>query len=465
MNRRMATLVLTDEVRHQLADLAADPVERAAVLLIGTAAKGSTLRVLARELWEPPAETYASRSHDGLELTSTGWAPALQRAETLGAAAMFVHNHPGGTPLPSPHDRVVDDKLGEPFRIRSGREVYGSIVVSPTEGPAGFSLTGHVTVGDVHASISRIVVAGGRLVLDGAFDHNTEDDVPALYSRQVQAFGGDVQRVLGQLRIGVAGAGGTGSAVLEQLVRLGVRHIYLADPDALSESNVTRVYGSCPADVGRLKVEIQVDHLSRLADDLDIRVSPGKTTDRAVVEELTSCDLVFGCTDDEGGRVMLSRLAAHYLVPLIDCGVLLSSTNGLLEGIDTRVTSQFPGAACLLCRNRVDLERASAEMLDEDELAARQKEGYAPELAGIEPAVISFTSLTAALAVAELLERLIGYGVTPAPTELIARIHDRELSINTRAPRDGHYCHPSAGVLGTGDQEPFLAWTWKDTPS
>ncbi len=78
-------------------------------------------------------------------------------------------------------------------------------------------------------------------------------------------------------------------------------------------------------------------------------------------------------------------------------------------------------------------------------------------------AVVSFTSLTAALAIAELLERLVGYGVNPAPTELLARLHDRELSANTREPVEGHYCHPSSGQLGVGDQEPFLAWRWKDS--
>ena len=38
--------------------------------------------------------------------------------------------------------------------------------------------------------------------------------------------------------------GGTGSAVIEQLVRLGVRRLHLFDPDILTASNLTRVYGS-----------------------------------------------------------------------------------------------------------------------------------------------------------------------------------------------------------------------------
>lgn len=43
----------------------------------------------------------------------------------------------------------------------------------------------------------------------------------------------------------------SGQAVAEQLVRLGVRRLLLIDPDTLTASNVTRVYGSTPGHVGR----------------------------------------------------------------------------------------------------------------------------------------------------------------------------------------------------------------------
>ena len=33
-------------------------------------------------------------------------------------------------------------------------------------------------------------------------------------------------------------------------------------------------------------------------------------------------DLVFGCTDDNAGRLIMSRLSTFMMVPLIDIGVL-----------------------------------------------------------------------------------------------------------------------------------------------
>ena len=150
------------------------------------------------------------------------------------------------------------------------------------------------------------------------------------------------------------------------------------------------------------------------------------------------------------------------MTPVIDCGVLLTSgPGGELLGIDARVTVLAPGAACLVCRNRIDLRRAAAEMLAPEEHRRLAAEGYAPGLSDPEPAVIAFTTQVASAAVAELLERLIHYGPEPAPTEILLRSHDREVSTNDQHPSDGHYCHVGARKLGLGLTEPFLEQTWQ----
>jgi len=198
-----------------------------------------------------------------------------------------------------------------------------------------------------------------------------------------------------------------------------------------------------------------------VAPDATIMSTRGTVTDESVARTLTACDIVFGCTDDNAGRLVLSRVASYYLAPVIDCGVLLSSTAGLLEGIDGRVTVLSPGQACLVCRGRIDMARAQAEQLDDDERAARQAEGYAPELGAVEPAVVAYTSVVAGFAVAELLERLVGYGPEDEPGEVLLRLHEREISTNTRAPNPRHYCAPGTGLLGAGDASPFLGQTWR----
>ena len=95
-----------------------------------------------------------------------------------------------------------------------------------------------------------------------------------------------------------------------------------------------------------------------------------------------------------------------------------------------------------------------------EERARLADEGYAPALGEVEPAVVAFTTVTAAVAVSELLERLIGYGDSPRPSEVLLRMHDREISTNAVSPGQGHFCDPAQGKLGAGDAEPFLERIW-----
>ncbi|MDE0231548.1 MAG: ThiF family adenylyltransferase, partial [bacterium] len=262
--------------------------------------------------------------------------------------------------------------------------------------------------------------------------------------------------------VAIVGCGGTGSAVAEQLTRLGVRRFHLFDPKTLTESNVTRVYGSFPADIGKPKVNVVASHLSRIAPDAMVATERKKITLEATARRLGDVDIIFGCTDDNAGRLVLSRVASFFLTPVIDCGVLLSSgSGGVLNGINGRVTVLAPGLACLVCRERIDFQQAHVEMLSQDEHQRLVDEGYAPALPGVEPAVVAFTTQVAAAAVGELLERLIRYGPDPVPSEVLVRVHEREVSTNHQSPRDGHYCDPRTGKLGLGVTTPFLEQIWQ----
>ena len=455
------TLVLPSWIADEIAQVARERNEAGAVLLAGLACTDSGLRLLGRELVWVPDDAYDRRTPRSLSIRSSGYVGALGRAAERGDVPIWLHTHPGNfaDPTRSEYDEVVDDELRETFRIRSGAELYASIVASPDDRAFRFTATVW-TDHQAPTPIERLLVVGDRISLHSAHDAEEGAQLPEHFDRQVRAFGGDVQRVLARLRIAIVGCGGTGSAVAEQLARLGVGHLLLIDHDVLSASNVTRVYGSSPDDVGRPKVDVLAEHLRRIAATTNVTTIRGTINDEIAARALTACDIVYGCTDDNAGRLVLSRLASYYLVPVIDVGVLLSSTDGELRGIDGRVTVLSPGSACLVCRNRIDLARAAAEQLSEDERAVRVAEGYAPELVGVEPAVVAYTSAVASFAVAALLERLIGYGPEPAPSEFLLRCHDREISTNRVMPRERHYCHPDSGLLGSGDRDPFLGQTW-----
>lgn len=454
------TLVLPDPIVAELAAKAALPVETAGVLLAAkhSTREGST-RLLARSLHWIPDAAYERRETQEMVIASEGYIKALSIAEQDGAVPLWVHTHPGGSPVRSAKDEKVDQRIADVFRLRSGSSCYGTVIASPA--PDGLALTGTIQEAEcAAAAIERFWMVGDRWRLQPAFGLPVPSD-GRTFDRNIRAFGEPIQRMIAMLRIGVVGCGGTGSAVAEQLVRLGARHLLLVDADTLSASNVTRVYGSTPEDVGRPKTDVLAAHLRRIADDLNCETVEGRCTSQRVAKSLASADLIFGCTDDNAGRLVLSRLCYWFLTPVIDMGVLLTSgIDGTLEGIHGRITVLTPGTACLLCRGRVDLARAAAETQAPEEHQRLEAEGYAPALGNVEPAVVTFTTMTAALAVSELLERLVGYGAAPRPSEVLLRGHDREISTNAALPTPGHYCHPSSGKLGRGCTEPFLEQVW-----
>lgn len=455
------TLVITDDLHAEFVRAAEGELETAGVVLANLViSQDCSVRLLATGIrWCPP-ESYAERYETGLLITSDGYVPALAEAEAAGSMALWLHTHPGdgASPCPSPHDESVDDQLGDVFRLRTGSDWYGSVIISAKNGQLRF--TGRLESETETADIERLWSVGDRFHL--VHHDNHHPDAPGgAFDRNVRAFGGPVQSALGDLTVGLVGCGGTGSAVAEQLVRLGVRRFILIDPDKLSASNVTRVYGSTPARVGDRKVDVVGDLIASIAPEAQtVRVN-SMVTVQAAARRLIGADVVFGCTDDNAGRMVLSRFASFLVTPVIDCGVLLSSgPSGLLVGINARVTILAPGSACLVCRGRIDHARAASELLTPEERIRRLDEGYATALPGTEPAVVTFTTAIAAAAVTELIERLVGFGTELVPSELLLRLHDREISTNRQAPQDGHYCDPCAGKLGTGHIEPFLEQMW-----
>ena len=228
-----------------------------------------------------PEGDYALRKNDRLTIKSTGWVPALSEAELLGAVPIWFHTHPTtrGIPRPSIADQKVDAEIADIFRARSGSEFYGTLIVSPRKIGLAFMAALRLEKGPP-IPVDRMWCVGEEWRLFRSLDAELAPLSP-IFDRNVRAFGDGIQQVLGDLSVGIVGCGGTGSAVAEQLVRLGVRDLILMDDDELSASNVTRVYGSTVADVGRQKVDVLQRHLMRIAPDLQCDAIVGRITQEA----------------------------------------------------------------------------------------------------------------------------------------------------------------------------------------
>jgi len=434
--------------------------ETAGVLLAGVAEDDERLIFTVNRIIWVPEEQYVERSPRRLAISSAGWVPALKAAADMGLHPVFFHTHPGGEPLPSALDDDVDAALAGPFRIRARVKRYASFILGGTVAQPSFS--GRVLHEDGScAAVTRARVVGRRLHVLPAFEA-AEASVAArqVHDRQVRAFGAAGQHALGQLRVGVVGAGGTGSAVLEQLIRLGVRNIVSIDDDVVTPTNVSRVYGSSSADDGRAKVKVAKDHAERIGLGTQLVSHEGRINKREALDLLRTCDVVFGCTDDHIGRLNLSLLAFYYLIPIIDLGVAIYAPKERIRSITGRITYVGPGEACLLCRGVVDPARVRDEGYEPDERARLAGEGYAQGLGEPDPSVVAYTTMVAAWGVADLLERLFGFGADDIAGELHLRIADRKMRSRHALPTPGHIC-AEPGRWGLGDQEAFLgqrAW-------
>lgn len=259
------------------------------------------------------------------------------------------------------------------------------------------------------------------------------------------------------------GGGGTSSAVVSLLARLGVGHLALMDKDIIDTTNLNRVHGLRAADVPAklAKVDILAREIEAWGLGTQVVSSPAWVGDPCLRDTLRSCDVLFGCTDDNQGRITLNRLAHYYGIPVIDVGLRMRSGK---EGVDYEMTGRItivrPGNPCLMCLGVVNARRAAEEALersDPAEFARGKAEAYVDGGGDPAPAVVTFTTSVACAAVDELIQGLTGFrgpgGMVHNRIRRFDRVADRAM---TCRPVSSCPICASQGVGGRGDVNPFL---------
>jgi len=109
---------------------------------------------------------------------------------------------------------------------------------------------------------------------------------------------------LESVRVGIAGAGGLGSNCAMHLVRSGVKHITIADFDAVNESNLNRQF-FFRDQIGQKKVEAVKANLLRIEPDADIRAVDMRLDVSSAREVFADCGIVVEAFDAVDAKVML----------------------------------------------------------------------------------------------------------------------------------------------------------------
>jgi len=356
----------------------------------------------------------------GLAIDPAFLALHLKRCRTEKLSFLLAHSHPFST------GRVafsgIDDggelELMPKCFARAPLGPHGAIVV----GQESISARVWESATSGAVALDRLRVVGGELtesVLAGRY--NGEPAVDAvIFDRQIRAIGLRGMERLRRLTVAIVGLGGTGSQIFAQLLRLGIRRFILIDPDRIGPEGLPRVAGAVPDDSANelFKVAVMAREAAAFDPTIEIVELPHSVYDRDVALRLREADVIFGATDTMVSRMVLTRVAAQYLVPVIDTGIDIQLDHaGGVRRIGGRVTIIYPDGPCLDCLGVIDNEQLHREVHGE-----ALPRGYAGEAVVPAASVVAHNALVASAAVAAFVRLVAGPSV-PA-TDRVFWVYD-----------------------------------------
>lgn len=382
-----------------------DHDEHGAILLAGEhhAAGRSTLAVRETYLLEP--DEFPPGTHGYRQFAAGALARLGNRAAQERLAIVTVHSHPGAGECNSlsrddlaAHERVFPHLLD----ITGAASVTGVAL-----GEASAAGESWYTNGS-RRELARIKIVGAsaRTLRPSPPEHRRGD--LERFDRQVLLFGAAGQALLRGLHVGVLGAGGGGSILVEQLAHLGVGQITAVDPDIVKRHNLSRIIGANERDARakRKKVHVARDHVQRI--DLSIRFNAidGDISHSHVAEQLLDCDYLLLATDTATARLVANAIAQSFLIPLIQIGAKVElRANGDIEQIYTAVRPVLPRHGCLSCAGLIDPILLQREVATPEQ---RAQQNYLGQEEIVDPSVTTLNAAAAAGALNALLMSVIG---------------------------------------------------------
>lgn len=406
-----------DDYRPLLAHLLQDPcVEQHAFLCCGISRTESCTRLLVREVVYAGGEDFIEQSGARLELNPAYVLGIHDRCLSEGLHVVQVHSHPGVT---SPVRFSMTDYHCECQTFPWYEEKYGDRLFPATLvfGHGEGNVDGHWWDRETHTirAVDCIRVVGNTLTIhpitsarqaqESLIDH-------ARFDRQERAFGHEGQVRIGRLRVGIVGLGGLGSHLAQQLAHLGVTRFVLVDHDRVEPTNLNRLVGARPDDIGKAKVTVMADMVRALSPTAEVAEVIAGVETRDAREALKLCDLLIAGADADGARLVANEIAMRYLIPYLDLGTGLNVADGAIRDAGGQLWFVRPGGFCLQCTGAIDPARARVDLMDPLE-RARHEERYGTT--SPQPSVIHLNAVIASLAVGQVIKYATGWH---APVEM-----------------------------------------------
>jgi hypothetical protein len=226
----------------------------------------------------------------------------------------------------------------------------------------------------------------------------------------------------------------------------------LIDPDVLELTNLNRVAGAVPSDVGSAKVDIAKRLIFSINPGAHVVALQGDITRAKVATALFEADFIFSCTDSHGSRSVIQQIAYQYLIPCIDMGTVIVAEQGRVKKIAGRVQTLSPGYGCFTCSGLLNPTQVRYDMMNAFE---RQADPYFEGEHEPAPAVISINSTVTSLAVTMFLSMVSGV-YSPGRQILFDGVKPSLRSVYTPSGPDCYICSKQ-GALAQGNDWPLMA--------
>lgn len=427
----------------------------AAAILVCTRVPGSRRRFLVRDWVAVPHAACKRRERDSLTWPGQYIEEAIDVAEQHGDSLILIHSHPGGLFGFSLADDASDLAV-IPGIFQAHGDVHGSAVMTPDGAVCARVYDAKL----IAKHVDLVTVAGDDLSYWWA-----SESTPQGANRRPLAFTSAMSAELGRLSALVVGASGTGSVAGEQLARLGLGHVAAVDFDRIELKNLNRIINSTLLDAARgcLKVDAFAAAVTGHRGAGVAIPIPTSIAAREAVIAAAQCDVIFCCVDSLEARQIADLIAAAFLLPLFDVGVVIPTRKVLADGglaiadVCGRVDYVQPGGSTLRDRGIYTPESLRGEYLRLAAPQAHKQELDAGYLRGVleeAPAVITLNMRAASACINEFIAR--AYPFRHESNNLYARTQFSLAACDEEYFSEGNFVASSNPLFGRGDQEPLL---------
>ena len=143
------------------------------------------------------------------------------------------------------------------------------------------------------------------------------------YSRQIISplIGEKGQEKLSQIRVLQIGAGGLGSPFSLYIVAAGIKELTIIDDDIVSISNLQRQILYNETHIGKIKVEMAKDVLSKLNSDVKINAHRDYINENSIKKYIKNQDFIVDCSDNMKTKFLVNKIAVKNKIKAVIAGI------------------------------------------------------------------------------------------------------------------------------------------------